>query len=378
MERDRPALCLKPLINRRHLSCIPRKDHLCLATFGGDRGIEIGAIAGARFDVICPKWWLHLKSLDEKHTIRIRMPLSILTLPAIFRPSTTVVYPPFKHGRYLEEYAYEYFLEHQDTIQTDYVYVPVFWTNLQNRAVFSKQREGLALLLQKALALHPTARFFTVVQHDDGPLLPLPAGTLVFGACTGAIPLPLIYEDTENTLLHYPRPCLSADQPKPYLASFVGTLTHPVREKMVRHLENKANVALVTKPHQEWTNDVTADAATTFVTLTLQSKFCLAPRGYGRSSFRFFEAMLLDVVPVYVWDDKEWLPYKDKVNYADFAISIQEKDIGKLYNILESISEERYREMQQNLRTHRHLFSLASMCEYITSMMATATYPDSR
>lgn len=75
--------------------------------------------------------------------------------------------------------------------------------------------------------------------------------------------------------------------------------------------------------------------------------------------------MLLDIVPVYIWDDKEWLPYKDKINYEDFAVSIQEKDIHKLYNILESISDERYHEMQQNLKTHRHLFTLPSMCDYI-------------
>ena len=310
------------------------------------------------------------------------MPLQILTLPAVFRPSTTVVYPPFKHGRYLEEYAYEYLTEHQSTIQTEYVYIPIFWTNLQNHVAFQKQKAGLAVLLQKAIAAasYPTATttFFTIVQHDDGPLLPLPKNTLVFGACTGDIPLPLIYEDTTNTLLTHPT---NKDTPKPYLASFVGTLTHPVRQQMVRHLENKANIALVTKSHQEWTNKVPSADADTFVNLTLQSKFCLAPRGYGRSSFRFFEAMLLDTVPVYIWDDKEWLPYKDNIHYEDIAVSIQEKDIHKLYNILESISDERYHKMKQNLKTHRHLFTLPSMCEYIvqkiTSRLASATCPDS-
>ena len=292
------------------------------------------------------------------------MPLRILSLPAVFRPSTTIVYPPFKNGRYLEEYAYDYFTEHQSSLQTEYIYIPIFWTNLQNHVAFQKQKEGLALLLQKATALHPTAQFFTVVQHDDGPLLPLPKGTVVFGACTGDIPLPLIYEDTANTLLNEPR-THNTKTPKPYLASFVGTLTHPVRQQMVRHLENKADIALITKPHQEWTNRVSTDAAHAFLTLTAQSKFCLAPRGYGRSSFRFFEALLLDTIPVYIWDDKEWLPYKDRVNYADFAISLHEKDLHKLYNILESISDERYEQMQKNIQTHRHLFTLASMCEYI-------------
>jgi hypothetical protein len=289
------------------------------------------------------------------------MPLRILELPAMFRPGTSITYPPFKKGRYMEEYAYEHLTAHQDSIDTDYIYVPVFWTNLQNHPGFRKQKEGLTLLLQKALKQLPSnALLFTVVQHDDGPLLPLPKQTLLFGACTGDIPLPLIYEDTTDHLLHQPRPA-----EKSYLASFVGTLTHSVRQQMVEHLDNKSNIHLITKPHAEWTNQIAAPQADTFVTATLASTFCLAPRGYGRSSFRFFEAMLLDVIPVYIWDDKEWLPYKDIVDYSEFAISIQEKDIPKLYNRLESISEEAYQQMVINLRKNRHLFTLSSMCEYI-------------
>lgn len=302
------------------------------------------------------------------------MPLHILPLPSVFRPSTTVVYPPFKQGRYLEEYAYEYLTEHQRTIQTEYIYLPIFWTNLQNHVAFQKQKGGLAVLLEKAISLYPTAQFFTIVQHDDGPLLPLPKNTLVFGACSGDIPLPLIYEDKTNTLLQYPRP-LTDNSPKPYLASFVGTLTHPVRQQMVRHLENKANIALHTKPHQEWTNQVSAMAADQFLTLTTQSKFCLAPRGYGRSSFRFFEAMLLDTIPVYIWDDKEWLPYKDIIHYSDFAVSLHEKDLPKLYNILESISDEQYEQMKTNLIRHRQLFTLPSMCEYIVQKITSPSVP---
>lgn len=289
------------------------------------------------------------------------MPLRILSLPPVFQPSTSIVYPPFKHGRYLEEYALEYFTEHQDSIETEYVYLPVLWTNVQNHVAFTRQKQSLILLLQRAMQAMPVnTLFFTVVQHDDGPFLPLPKTTLVFGACTGSVPLPLIYEDTTTHLLHQSRLAN-----KEYLASFVGTLTHPVRKRMVEHLQTKANVAIHTKPHEEWTNHVPASAADTFVDLTLRSKFCLAPRGYGRSSFRFFEAMLLDTVPVYLWDDKEWLPYKEIIDYSECAVSIQEKDIPKLYNILESISEETYQHMVEAIRRNRHMFTLSSMCEYI-------------
>lgn len=40
-----------------------------------------------------------------------------------------------------------------------------------------------------------------------------------------------------------------------------------------------------------------------------ESSFSLAPRGLGRTSFRLFETMHLGLIPIYVWDDYEWLPY---------------------------------------------------------------------
>lgn len=287
--------------------------------------------------------------------------MRILSLPAQFRPGTSILYPPFKKGRYLEEYVYEYMKEHADTLVTEYVYLPIFWTNLQNHPGFKKMKEGLSILLEREYNKYSsTTQFFTVVQHDDGPQLPLPKGTIIFGACTGTIPIPLVYEDESNYLLSRPR-----QQEKKYLASFVGTLTHSVREKMVANVEKKADVFLMTQPHHAWTNQVSSSAADIFVESTLQSKFCLAPRGYGRSSFRFFEAMLLDVVPVYFWDDLEWLPYKDIIDYTTFAVSIPEKDIAKTYNILESVSEEKYQSMVECMKKNRSLFTLNGVCEYI-------------
>jgi hypothetical protein len=289
------------------------------------------------------------------------MPLRIVSLPPQFRPGTSITYPPFKKGRYMEEYVYDYLMEHASTIETDCVYLPVFWTNLQTHAGFVKMKAGLSILLQRAIDSFPkNTIFFTVVQHDDGPQLPLPKNAMVFGACTGTIPLPLIYEDTTNYLLSYPR-----TESKQYLASFVGTITHSVREKMLRSVENKADVYLDTKPHTQWTNQVSVTAADRFVDTTLQSKFCLAPRGYGRGSFRFYEAMLLDAIPVYFWDDHEWLPYKDIIDYKTCTLSIQEKDIDKTYNILESISKETYQSMMEHMKKYRNLFTLGGMCEYI-------------
>jgi hypothetical protein len=263
----------------------------------------------------------------------------------------------------MEEFMYEYLLAKQGVIQTNWVYLPVYWTNLQNHPGFAANKAKYHMLLDQVLSDMPLdTKYFTIVQHDDGPQLKIPPQTMVFGACTGTIPLPLIYEDTSLTLLTAPRLL------KNMLASFVGTkTTHPLRGEMVRHLEGKQGIQCQAAP--VWKVNVVDQDAARFVEWTLRSKFCLAPRGYGRSSFRFFEAMQLDTIPVYIWDDVEWLPYKDILDYSTFAISISHRDLPQLYDRLRSITEDTYQGMKQELLRVRHHFTLEGMAEYIVGRL---------
>jgi uncharacterized pyridoxamine 5'-phosphate oxidase family protein len=148
------------------------------------------------------------------------------------------------------------------------------------------------------------------------------------------------------------------------LASFVGTYTtHPIRQKIFVQYGRSSDIKFSAKG--DWTNNIPENLAETFIQSTLKSKFCLAPRGNGRSSFRFFEAMLLDCIPVYFWDDIEWLPYKDILDYSKFSISIHDSDINKTKQILKSISDEKYQSMLEEMKRVRYNFSLEGMSEYI-------------
>ena len=282
----------------------------------------------------------------------------MLELSKQFRPATSHTYPPFKNGRYMEEYVYEFFLKNSHSK----TYIPIFWTNMQNHPGFKNDmRPKYNKLLQTALKNHATSvkppKYFTIVQHDDGPLLELPPGTIVFGASTGTVPLPLIYEDVSERLLKEPR------IKKDLLASFVGSMTHPIREVMIKAVDGKDGI--ICQGKNGWNAHISDDLADVFIKLTLRSKFCLAPRGYGRSSFRFFEAMQLDTIPVYIWDDICWLPYQDVIDYSTFSVLIHKDDIHKTYEILSSISDGKYEEMQRALREVRHKFTLEWMCNYI-------------
>lgn len=288
------------------------------------------------------------------------MPIKILELGKQFRPATSVVYPPFKNGKYMEEYFYDYIMSHKDEINSDLVYIPAFWTNIQIHPNFQRMKDNFNILLKRVYSLMPEdTKYFTIVQADLGVELYIPKNTLVFGACYGDIPLPLIYEDTTNKLINTPRV-----SEKNYLASFVGTYnTHKLRTKIYNMFEKNPNFKFETRGL--WTNNIPENLADIFINTTLNSKFCLAPRGFGRSSFRFFEAMLLDTIPVYFWDDIEWLPYKDILDYSKFSVSIKENDITKTAEILKSITSEEYMSMMEELKKVRRYFTLEGMSDYI-------------
>ena len=288
------------------------------------------------------------------------MPIKILELGKQFRPATSVVYPPFKNGKYMEEYFYDYIMSHKDEINSDLVYIPAFWTNIQIHPNFQRMKDNFNILLKRVYSLMPEdTQYFTIVQADLGVELYIPKNTLVFGACYGDIPLPLIYEDTTNKLINTARV-----SEKNYLASFVGTYnTHKLRTKIYNMFEKNPNFKFETRGL--WTNNIPENLADIFINTTLNSKFCLAPRGFGRSSFRFFEAMLLDTIPVYFWDDIEWLPYKDILDYSKFSISIKENDITKTAEILKSITSEEYMTMMEELKKVRRYFTLEGMSDYI-------------
>jgi hypothetical protein len=130
--------------------------------------------------------------------------------------------------------------------------------------------------------------------------------------------------------------------------------------------ESTIDVQDITIPEKGWTLNIEKSNQDMFIEKTLQSKFALAPRGYGKSSFRFFEIFQLGCIPIYVWDDIEWLPYKELIDYSSVCISIHVTSIDELPNKLRQIDEEKYNTMRTQYKKIQHLFELEFMCNYIT------------
>lgn len=294
-------------------------------------------------------------------------------LSDLFYVKNKDTYPPFKKGLYLEEYFLaansveklfptqpeKYFYKQAKKYKR--TYIPVLWTNFQIEGWFKNKKQIMQKQLDEWIAKNPNPNgYFTLVQYDDGPLLSLPENTIIYGACSGTVPMPLIYQDINETLDKIPKKTFSE---KKILCSFVGSLTHTLRNQMANKYKNNKNFRICS--NKGWTPKVNKTNQDNFINTTVDSKFALAPRGYGRSSFRFFEIFKLGTIPIYIWDDIEWLPYKDEIDYSKVCISINISQIDQLERILLDISKEKYEEMINEYNKIKHKFGLDFMCEYI-------------
>jgi len=222
------------------------------------------------------------------------MKIYILPVPDEAKPENQpFVYPPHNEDYGVEQDFERYLAAHAelttgDAGSADWHYLPVYWTRWHLNHDYGRTgRERLQELA--AGALREPARTFTVCQYDDGPSVGL-GGTRVYlssrqGAAGRDIPL-----------LGKALPVPGGRPRKRYAAQFSGRLsTHPVRAGLAglhrRRLHGlRIKVVDKTYPSRRYAREL------------LRSLAALAPRGYGGSSFRFFEAMELGVVPVLVGD----------------------------------------------------------------------------
>jgi len=273
-------------------------------------------------------------------------------------------YPPFKNGLYLEEYFLKKILDEKPELKRKYI--PLLWTNFQIEGWFQSRKNEMQTHLNQWLHDNPSENgYFTLVQYDDGPLLNIPKNTIVYGACSGDIPIPLIYEDLNNTLINIPKKGFSE---KKNLCSFIGNITsNHIQPNVRKVIKNtfEMNPKFVFYNSGGWTPSVSKNLQEEFINITTNSKFALAPRGYGRSSFRFFECFQLGTIPIYIWNDIDWLPFKNLIDYNKLCVNIHISQINNLEQILESITEDKYNNMMNYYYEIKHLFELEGMSNQI-------------
>lgn len=250
----------------------------------------------------------------------------IFKVPQEFQPSQDHWYPPHSDIPMIEE-QFHGFVQ-SNLVQSDRYYLPIYWTNYYVQNGY-RSTEALDAFVH---SLPKDRKYYTVVQYDDGILNEFPFRDVVSFASggVGTIPIPLLCKE-------HTRP---APVEKDILASFVGALNGRgrVRAKMFQALSDKPEYVM-------------EESSTTerFIELMNRSEFALCPRGYGKTSYRLYEAMQFDCIPVYVFDSP-WVPWMDKINWSDICVMVQESQIDRIPEILGSMTSERKEQMRQNIR----------------------------
>jgi hypothetical protein len=90
-----------------------------------------------------------------------------------------------------------------------------------------------------------------------------------------------------------------------------------------------------------------------FVENILSSDYALDARGDANASCRFYEILSLGRIPLFV-DTERLMPLENIINYDDFCLRINWKDLPKIgeivFNFHKKISPEKFMEMQKQAR----------------------------
>lgn len=232
----------------------------------------------------------------------------VLPVSSELQPDRQVFsYPSHNRDYGIEQDFLDYLNRHPGSLtcsaaEADWHYLPVFWTRWHlNNDYGTQRRDVLQSLVNDALL--DDAKTFTVCQYDDGPLVQLGRTILYLGSRQSDSG-----RDAPLLCARHRRPWLPTR--KRYRASFCGRLaTHPIRHEMAVALAASSDVSIVDGEN----------GTAFFLSHTMASRVALSPRGYGGSSFRFYEAMQLGIVPLLL-GDIDTRPFKALLPWAEVSI----------------------------------------------------------
>jgi hypothetical protein len=273
----------------------------------------------------------------------------IVPTPACLRP------PPHHYRGHSGPWIEDSFSRHwvQRRARSAVAYVPVFWTDLYLHTQSQRFTPGQFDRFQAAIRdlenrqLAEERCFFTVLEYDH-PIWDwhdFPRNTAVFSAGGwGDIPIPLLKGSPPFS-----------NPAKDVFLSFVGRTDGAsdvggVRSRMRNELKDEA--LFTSGPG--WRK------------VMGRSTFSLCPRGLGPTSFRLYEALSVGSIPVYVWNEVQWLPYREQLDWSEFSLSLHVSELGRLRELKADYPPARIARMQARIaELYDEYFTLDGACRQI-------------
>jgi FkbM family methyltransferase len=220
-----------------------------------------------------------------------------IKVPTEFQKKINVTYPP-DNFYIFEEWFSDCVSDNVFDNFSGYTYIPVWWTGYYCNNDYGRNQAALKRLQNYLDSLDNKQPYFTIAQYDDGILNDLRdkdvtvfnlGGGSIKGQNIKIITLPLLGQEHKFNFDGIQRNVM---------CNFVGRIgTHPVRKKMQDFVFGKQDYYV----HFNLTIDKYCETLA-------RSFFTLAPRGYGRTSFRIWESLQYGSVPIYITEDEPILP----------------------------------------------------------------------
>ncbi|KAF3660488.1 putative DNA mismatch repair protein MSH4-like [Capsicum annuum] len=142
---------------------------------------------------------------------------------------------------------------------------------------------------------------------------------------------------------------------RPILAFFAGNMHGPVRPKLLKYWKDRDEDMKIYGPLPTRVSRIMS-----YAEHMKSSKYCLCPMGFEVNSPRIVESIYYECVPVIIADNLA-LPFDEVLDWSAFSLTVAEKDIPKLKEILLSIPLKRYQVMQHNVKKLQKHFHWKSM-----------------
>lgn len=257
--------------------------------------------------------------------------IRVLEVPEHFLPKMPVQYPPHQgYSPMIEERAYSFFSVKED-LKSDYIYIPIQWTSwhINPGGEYGKNTQPLIDFCNQLTEKYPDEKFFTIVQYDGGILVPID-NCKIF-ASSGDFSSPLgknsVYEPIP--LLCDPHDGVPKEV-REYKVGYVGRDTHPIRTKM--------NQVLSHLPQYKFAVNLDHKRTEVFRDILYNSVFALCPRGFGPASFRMYEAIQMQCIPIYI-SDEFWLPFTDYIEWDKMCLLIKDDEIETIPEKVDALLE---------------------------------------
>lgn len=235
--------------------------------------------------------------------------------------------------------------------------IPIFIQFIDSQILRGRHFDYIHAELQALL--RPNVIYLAISQGDVGLGkigTSLPNILVLSAGGYGHVPIPLV----KGEIMETPVPSQYSQD-----IAFFGTVRQASRPQMLEEINKVANsvgLSFKTGSGPTWKDDMQ------------QTKFNLAPRGYGRSSFRFAESIQMGRIPAFLYDDHPWVPYRgtniDIDTYGFIGGKTASMDnLTELVHEMANITQDEYNIKLHQLDAVRYYFTYAGIMHQINEFL---------